>query len=171
MAGRNLFWIKQPGAGRLAIGPRPRPRLALADDIAAWRLAGVDLVVSLLEPAEIAELGLAQEETLCGLAEIAFASYPLPDHAPPPSLTAADDLARDLAKRVVAGAGVLIHCRAGIGRSATIAACTLVRLGHPADDALNRIARARGLRVPETQEQLEFITRFAAYAAAGTLGN
>src|SRR5713101_2898754 len=51
----DIHWIDLPVAGRLAIMARPRAGDWLADEIAGWRAAGIDIVVNLLEPAEIAE--------------------------------------------------------------------------------------------------------------------
>jgi protein-tyrosine phosphatase len=49
----------------------------------------------------------------------------------------------------------------GIGRSTLIAACLLTKLGESADSALTRIQQARGLRVPDTEEQRMWIESFA----------
>src|SRR5438477_7668874 len=57
----DIYWIDRGGAGRLAIMARPRAGEWLEDEVAHWRAVGVDTVVCLLEPAEIAELALADE--------------------------------------------------------------------------------------------------------------
>ena len=57
----RLFWIEHGGAGRLAITARPRADDWLDAEVDAWNAAGVDLVVSLLEPSEVSELGLGRE--------------------------------------------------------------------------------------------------------------
>jgi hypothetical protein len=46
----RIHWIELPLTGRLAIAARPRAGDWLVDEVAAWRAAGIDLVVSLLEP-------------------------------------------------------------------------------------------------------------------------
>ena len=48
----DLFWIVGPWRGRLAIAARPRGGDWLEDEITGWRLAGIDIVVSLLESHE-----------------------------------------------------------------------------------------------------------------------
>jgi protein-tyrosine phosphatase len=58
------------------------------------------------------------------------------------------------------GKNLVIHCRAGIGRSSLIAAGVLITLGSDASVALAEIGRARGLRVPDTAEQDEWIKTF-----------
>ena len=60
----NIHWIEVPLAGRLAIVPRPRSGDWLNDEIAGWKAEGVDLVVSLLESEEVAELNLHSEAGL-----------------------------------------------------------------------------------------------------------
>jgi protein-tyrosine phosphatase len=57
---------------------------------------------------------------------------------------------------------VVVHCRAGIGRSSLIAGTVLVRFGIPPEEAWRLITAARGFRVPETPEQGEWLTAFAA---------
>ena len=50
--------------------------------------------------------------------------------------------------------------RAGVGRSSVIAACTLIGLGLQPEDALARIERARGMRVPDTDAQRRWVLSF-----------
>ena len=57
----KVFWVDGPWRGRLGILPRPRGGDWLRDETAAWREAGVDVVVSLLEPEEAAQLVLEDE--------------------------------------------------------------------------------------------------------------
>jgi protein-tyrosine phosphatase len=156
----RLHWIATPAAGRLAIAARPRGDEWLADDIARWQADGLNLVVSLLEPAEIAELGLRREAELCQAAGIELTSFPIPDRCLPPSRPAAWQLVSAVAKDLAAGSAVAIHCRAGIGRSAVIAACVLICMGIDADQALAMIGAARGLSVPDTEEQREWVLDF-----------
>lgn len=53
----QIYRLQAPKAGRLAIMPRPRAGGWLEDEIASWKESGVDVVVSLIERAEIIELG------------------------------------------------------------------------------------------------------------------
>ncbi len=59
----NPYWINANGL-RLAIVPRPRGWDWLADDIAALRSAGIDVLLSALTPAEIDELAFCQPKWL-----------------------------------------------------------------------------------------------------------
>ncbi|MEZ5300547.1 MAG: hypothetical protein R3F11_07800 [Verrucomicrobiales bacterium] len=58
------------------------------------------------------------------------------------------------------GRSVVFHCRAGIGRSSTMAAAALTCFGIGADEAFARISEARGLQVPDTDEQIDWVRRF-----------
>src|SRR5262249_13299329 len=131
----EIHWIEAPTPGRLAIMPRPRAGDWLDDEIAGWRTAGIDTVVSLLEPEEVAELGLQQEATLCHQHGMEFLSFPIRDRDVPASAHAAAALVRTIARQAGAGKTVAIHCRAGIGRSSLIAACILLSVGVDPDAA------------------------------------
>jgi protein-tyrosine phosphatase len=158
-----MFWIEILGPGRLGIAARPRADDWLVDEIDQWRSSSVDVVVSLLEPHEIHDLGLEAERDRCIAAGITFLSLPIPDRGVPASLTKTRELVAACKERLAAGDGVIIHCRAGIGRSSMIAACVLVALGHGPDEAFIRIATARGLPVPDTQAQAEWAAAFTTY--------
>ncbi len=56
---------------------------------------------------------------------------------------------------------MLIHCRAGIGRSGMLAACVLVKAGLDPEAALQRVSEARGCPVPDTEEQRAWVFAFA----------
>lgn len=139
--------------GRLAVLARPRGGDWLADEVSAWRKTGVQVVVSLLEPAEAGELGLADERTVCERAGLEFVAHPVPDRGVPPDRVQFNALVADLARRVAGGGSVGIHCRAGIGRSGLAAAGVLVALGLPAAGAFAAVGAARGRAVPDTAEQ------------------
>ncbi|MEN2790788.1 protein-tyrosine phosphatase family protein [Sphingomonas oligophenolica] len=136
---------------------RPRAGDWLDDEIRAWRDAGVDLVVSLLEPQEVSDLELQRERTLCEHHDIDFLSFPIPDRGVPSSLAEARALAGEIAKRGAEGAGVAIHCRAGIGRSSLMAALVLATAGMDSADAFAAITHARGMSVPDTDAQRAWV--------------
>jgi len=54
----NLYWADGPWPGKLALAARPRGGDWLEDEIAAWRKAGADTVLSLLTPDEEQDLDL-----------------------------------------------------------------------------------------------------------------
>ena len=70
----DLYWITGPWRGGLAIATRPRGGDWLEDEVAGWRRAGVDMVVSLLETEEAAQLQLVEEGDAAASAGIEFVS-------------------------------------------------------------------------------------------------
>jgi protein-tyrosine phosphatase len=156
----DIFWIQGPTVGRLAIVARPRASDWLRAEITRWRGLRIDSVVSLLEPDEVKELGLDDEAAICRECDIELISCPIPDRGVPASLRDATDLARLLAKRINEQKSVAVHCRAGIGRSALVAACVMGVLGTEPALALSRISDARRLKVPDTDEQRRWVRRF-----------
>lgn len=162
----KLYWIDGPWPGRLGVAARPRGGDWLEDEITAWKEAGVDVIASLLTPEEVDDLGLTEEGRLAAAQSIRYESLPIPDRETPPSQAIALEAARRLAEELERGRNVIVHCRQGIGRSASIAALVFAAVGIPPRDALLRIAAARGLNVPETEAQREWIDRVAPLAPA-----
>lgn len=163
--GAKVFWIAGPWQGRLGIVPRPRGAEWLDDETQAWRDAGIDVVVSLLEPAEEAELALAGEAIASAASGLEFRSFPIPDRSVPSSREAVAQLLDHIVDALHAGKGVALHCRQGIGRSALIAAAALISGGQSTEAAIDTIRRSRGLEVPETHAQRQWITDFASWLA------
>lgn len=153
-----IFWLENVP---LAIGPCPEGGRLLEPAIRAIRDAGVDVLVSLQTSNEARQCGLSLEGEKAREAGIEFLNLPITDHSPPNFDEATFAFVEGLAERVAAGKRVMIHCFAGIGRSATIAAGVLIALGYDINDALEALANARGMRVPETQEQYEWISDYA----------
>ncbi len=126
--------------------------------------------MSLLEQREIVELYLGKIPELCRAAEIELVSFPIPDRGVPASVQETGRLIRRLSDALDVGRAVAIHCRAGIGRSALIAACVLARSGYDADAAFDTIAEARGIQVPDTQAQRDWVSAFLAATEQGSQG-
>jgi protein-tyrosine phosphatase len=158
----NPFWIETGNQLRLAIVPRPRGGDWLEDDIGHMKRAGVDVLVSMLEAGEAAELGLQAEATLCEAAGIAFRSFPIPDRETPSSTTLFFQFVEDMRAEVHVGRSVAVHCRASIGRSSLLLAALLTAEGFAPDDAFRRLTIARGIQVPDTPDQIRWVEQFAA---------
>ena len=160
----RLYRVEQPFDGRLAVIRRPRGGTFLEADIAGWRAAGVDVVVSMLEPVEAQELGLAHEGPICAAQGMAFINVPVRDHDVPdtPGTRILLDAVDDALAALASGRCVAAHCFAGMGRSPLFVASVLVRHGLPPDDAWERISQARGLMVPELEIQSEWLADLKA---------
>lgn len=155
----NLFTIPNPASGTLSTMPRPRGGDWLDDEMAALRAAGVDMLVCLLTRSEQDDLDLRDEREAAGRAGLGFRHLPIVDlGVPEPERVVS--LVAELVARLTAGGHVVVHCRAGIGRSSLIAAMVLVRLGMDVEVAWEVIAAARGVPVPETDEQRRWVRRY-----------
>lgn len=157
----ELFWIPGPWQGRLAISSRPRGGDWLEDEVRGWLGAGVDVVVSLLEPSEQSELGLDQEGPLAEAAGLRFVSFPIPDRGVPASRTLAVFLVHNLRQDLENGKNVAVHCRQGVGRPGLIASGALIAAGMDAVSALRVVSAARGITIPETPVQREWVEGLA----------
>lgn len=165
----NIYWIKGPWLGRLAILARPRGDDWLENEIKQWRRAGIDVVVSLLTPSENHELGLVEEASLSKKQAIHFLAFPIIDRGTPSSLQEMQTVIATLILWLQQGKTIGIHCRHGIGRSALLAASLLVDAGIDADCAFHQIESVRGVAVPDTSAQKEWVEKFAATVAMPTL--
>jgi len=150
----DIYWIETGSPLRLAIMARPRAGDWLADEIDNWRRHGIGLVVSLLERDEVEELGLQDEASFCAHRSIEFISFPIPDRGVPTDAHAAVRLAKHIE---ASDKPTAIHCRAGIGRSSILAALVLRVSGTSAPAALEALGKARGLQVPDTDGQRDWL--------------
>jgi protein-tyrosine phosphatase len=152
----EIYWVEEAKPGMLGVMARPRGGEWLAQEADGWHKLSVSTVVSLLRPDEIRELGLAEEMALCSARGIRFMSHPIEDRGVPSAPAKFRALAQDLASQVRAKAAVVVHCRAGIGRSGLLAATVLAELGLPVKSAFPAVSRARRLQCPDTNEQADW---------------
>jgi protein-tyrosine phosphatase len=160
--GNDIFWIGDDESLRLAIVLRPRGGDWLEDEIRRLRRNGIDILVSLLENQEAAELGLSEEAVLASQSDLAFHSHPIPDREVPSNTGSFRAFASQLAEQALSGKRIGVHCRASIGRATILAACVLVELGWDPNVALTEIKAARECHVPDTPEQRDWILRYEA---------
>jgi protein-tyrosine phosphatase len=161
----KVFWVAGPWRGRLGILPRPRGGDWLRDETAAWGATGIDMVVSLLEAEEEAQLVLEGEAAAAAASGIDFRAFPIPDRGVPASRESVAELADDIVDALDMGKNVAVHCRQGIGRSSMIVGGVLVAAGKDVPTALRTIAESRGLEVPETEEQERWLREFSSWLA------
>jgi ADP-ribosylglycohydrolase len=154
----NSYWVV-PGqvlAGEYPATPEradSRVRLARLID------AGVGCFVDLTQPDELppyhAELPLAVE----------YLRKPIADHGIPEHPRQMAEILECLREALSARRVVYLHCRAGIGRTGTVAGCLLIERGLSGDAALVELNRlwlgsARSVQwptVPETDEQSDYV--------------
>jgi protein-tyrosine phosphatase len=158
----SLYWIKSIDSFRLAIAARPRGGDWLGDDLSRLKASGVDILVSMLTPPEMEELGLIQEHEECRTCVMEYLNFPIDDRTVPKIVQVFNLFVDQVAGQLKSGKAVAVHCRAGIGRSSLLTACVLIRLGLTPAAAWDLIQSARGCPVPDTPEQKSFVERIAA---------
>jgi len=142
---------------KLGIMPRPRGGDWLEEEIIKFRKQNIGTWVSLLEQHEINELGLRNQQTLCSRHELEYINFPIVDRSIPEKGNKIDSLIETLYQKTKTGNSVVIHCRMGIGRSSIIAGCILLKAGFKTDQILQKITAARGLKVPDTDQQIQWL--------------
>lgn len=161
----ELYWVKGPWQGRLAIAGRPRGGDWLADEAKAWAAAGVNTMVSFLTRDEVRDLGLEKEAGISEANGLIFLSFPIADRSVPSDRTATLYFVQNLERDLIQGRNVALHCRQSVGRSGLMAACLLVLSGLEPEAAFARLSEARGCTVPETIEQKTWVSQFAQEVA------
>ncbi len=162
---KELYWLDEAWPGRLAVSARPRGGDWLKDDIASWKRAGINTVLSLLTSDEERDLDLRDEAGEVRAQGMEFTSFPIPDRQTPRSEAKVAEVLEGITRALSTGKNVLVHCRQGIGRSGLVATCLLVKKGMSPGAAVKSVSAARGLTVPETAEQREWIDHFAVASA------
>jgi len=148
-----LFYeVESIGAGKLSVMAMP----SSAEQFTELRQLGVDHVISLLDHEEQLEVGLKEEASHCASNGMRYTAFPIIDREVPDRDDAVA-LSTSVHHDISSGHHVLIHCRAGVGRSGVIACAVLVQAGYTSSEAIHMVSWARGTLVPDTVEQLEWI--------------
>lgn len=157
---KDVFWIKGNPSFHLAILICPLGDDLMEAGLRSFKKKGVETVVSLLEEKEAIWLGLEDEGPHAERMGLRFLGYPIPDAHLPQDTDSFRTWVEVLAGRLLAGEHIGIHCRGSIGRSTVVAACALIHTGWTPKTALTAIEVARGVPVPDTQEQKDWILRY-----------
>lgn len=152
-----VFWVEASIPGRLAVVTRPRS----VAHFAALKAAGVDVLVSMMQPDEAANVGLGAAASHCARAGITFMSVPITDHGIPETFELIEAAVATVATHLAAGRGVGAHCYAGLGRSPLMIAAVLIHHGHTDQEAIALVSAARGIDVPEMDSQHAWLLEFA----------
>lgn len=139
----------------LAVGSWDRD---LAMDLEVVRGWLPDIAISLLEDCEYPLLAVPEFKTAVAAAELPWVYAPIRDGGIPHEAFARTwgDLGPRVRNILRQGGRVLIHCRAGLGRTGLLAASLMTELGATPLDAINLVRAARDGAI-ETHAQEEFV--------------
>jgi protein-tyrosine phosphatase len=142
-SGPGGLWL----AGKHFIGPDPE---------GALDRVGATAIVCLNEADELADRYPGYVDWLRDNAPERAVWFPVPDlHAP--DVDDATALVAELRRRLDAGATLLMHCGAGIGRAGTLAAAVLMAMGLTREAAVATVAAHRPMAGPEAGAQVELL--------------
>lgn len=145
--------------GRLWLGPMPGRFERWPAFLADARRRRIDLVVCLTPPEELASLSPAYWQAVAeGSLDFRFINLPMQNYGLPRDMAGFRAGIEQIASGLLAGDSVFLHCAAGIGRTGTVAACLLKRLGMSAPDAVQRVRDAGSN--PENALQSGLVDRF-----------
>lgn len=153
----TFYKVELIGSGFLAVMARPVSGEWADDEFSGLYESGIRRIVSLLEPHEAYGLGLADEKGLCEKHGLEFVSYPIPDRGLPPTVHGFAGLTRSIYHESAGGQCTVVHCRAGIGRTGLVAAGVLLHAAFNVDEAFAHISQKRGVDVPDTDEQRDWL--------------
>lgn len=153
---KNVFTFEMEH-GSISLMPKPPGGSQLPAYIQFLKSRNIDVLVSLLQYEEIISHSLLNEGIECEELSIEFINFPIKDHSTPQFIIPFNHLIEQLVKRIESKKNIAIHCYAGIGRTGLIAASILIKMGIQVDEALIKLSQTRGLRVPETIQQITWL--------------
>jgi ADP-ribosylglycohydrolase len=163
------YWLVP---GRLLVGEYPgsQSRAEAMERLRQFLQAGVTCFVDVTEPAE-----MPSYESLLPFAtpdgrRVEYLREPIPDHGIPEARETMERAIGLIDDALAAGHVVYLHCRAGVGRSATVAGCWLASRPGRVLDAYEELQRcwrqsSKSLQwdqVPETSEQEDYVRGWTA---------
>ncbi|WP_273842459.1 cyclin-dependent kinase inhibitor 3 family protein [Rubrobacter calidifluminis] len=152
-----------PGLKDPELDGRSWDRNLRADLLRLKEVYDTRLLVSLMQDHEYHAFGVPELSRSSLLQGVKIERFPIRDVDVPREAEAErfGDLVQKIIRNLGEGNNTVLHCRAGLGRSGTVAACVLAALGrHTPEEAIEavRLARPGALQTPS---QVEFVHAFA----------
>jgi protein-tyrosine phosphatase len=161
----TIYTVEIEGKAKLGYMARPRGGDWLEDELVSVSKQHFDVIVSLLQDEEASELDLNDESTLCARRGLQFFSIPISDRGVPAFDDATMAALSSLRRLWRHGQAIVTHCRMGYGRAPMIAACIMVSKERGGEEAFEKLSAARGISVPETDEQRAWVQKYAKIVA------
>ncbi|HEY4080334.1 MAG TPA: tyrosine-protein phosphatase [Burkholderiaceae bacterium] len=135
--------LPAPVPGKLWLQSMPGRLESWSAFLAEAHATQLKLVVCLNPLDEVAQLSPAYHQAIQdGTLPFAWAHLPMRDFGLGSEARAFSELVTRVAQSLRDGDAVLLHCAHGIGRTGTVAACTLKALGLPTLQALTQVREA-----------------------------
>ena len=168
------YWVVP---GRLLVGEYPgsHSRADAMEKLRLFLAAGVTCFIDLTQPQELPSYEALLPFATPSGRRVEYLRLPIADHGLPEDASVMDQILATLERALAGGHVVYVHCRAGIGRSATVAGCWLANQRRDAGRAYAELQElwqqsAQSVywpRVPETEAQQEFVRRWGGVRNAG----
>ena len=147
----EVAWLELDLPGRIGLMAAPGSQA----DLTELSRMGVDLLVPLVEDHELAHLDIAWLPQVARTLGMSVLRLPIVDMGVPDRASAASVVA-EILTQVRGGGTAVVHCRGGLGRTGTLAACCLVEGGVGAEQAVAAVRLTRPGAI-ETQGQRDFV--------------
>ena len=155
----DIYQVELIGSGSLSVMAKPVSGEWIEDEFSGIARLGINRIVSLLENHESIEVGLSKEQELSEKHQMEYISYPIPDRGLPSSISDYLFFTKHLYNEMASGLNTVIHCRAGIGRTGIVAAGVFLHCGFEPQEAFLHISKKRGVPVPDTEEQIDWVIK------------
>jgi len=167
------YWVVP---GRLLVGEHPgsHSRAEAMERLRSFLATGVTCFIDLTQPQEMASYEALLPFATPSGRRVEYLRQPILDHSVPEDRGTMERILSLLDGALAAGHMVYVHCRAGIGRSATVAGCWLATQRGDTGQALRELQEhwqqsahaARWPQIPETEAQADYVRSWLGPAAA-----